>query len=168
MSLAQRTVGVGKLIFAVYFIKACAGHFVFKSIKAVAHTCNIFAVTVKFYFGKKLTFMQINITFYNLQIVTDILSYGHFSTLGIRNKGFGCIIKFFVIRLVHYGGFSVLHNNRHLLISVNGKTVRASYDVKLGDIIEVGFGTRIVKVKVESLNETPTKENAAGMYSIVD
>lgn len=53
-------------------------------------------------------------------------------------------------------------------VIVNGKVARASYDVKLGDIIEVGFGSRTVRVKVESLNETPTKENAAGMYSIVE
>ena len=52
--------------------------------------------------------------------------------------------------------------------SVNGKTARASYDVKIGDVIEVGFGTRAIKVKVESLNETPTKENAVGMFTVIE
>lgn len=53
-------------------------------------------------------------------------------------------------------------------VSVNGKTARASYDVKIGDVIEVGFGTRAIKVKVESLNETPTKENAVGMFTVIE
>ncbi|MBR3283388.1 MAG: RNA-binding S4 domain-containing protein, partial [Ruminococcus sp.] len=33
-------------------------------------------------------------------------------------------------------------------ISVNGKVARASYDVKVGDIIEINMGTRPLKVKV--------------------
>ena len=53
-------------------------------------------------------------------------------------------------------------------VSVNGKTARASYDVKIGDVIEVGFGTCAIKVKVESLNETPTKENAVGMFTVIE
>ena len=53
-------------------------------------------------------------------------------------------------------------------VSVNGKPARASYDVKIGDIIEVGFGSRNVKVRVENLNESPTKENAAGMFTVME
>ena len=53
-------------------------------------------------------------------------------------------------------------------VVVNGKPARASYDVKIGDIVEIGFGSRTVKVRVENLNEIATKENAAGMYSIVE
>jgi ribosomal 50S subunit-recycling heat shock protein len=52
-------------------------------------------------------------------------------------------------------------------VSVNGKTARASYEVKLGDIIEVGFGTRTVKLRVESIKETTTKEGAEGMFTIL-
>ena len=33
-------------------------------------------------------------------------------------------------------------------ISVNGKVVKASYDVKVGDVIEITFGTKTVKAKV--------------------
>ena len=33
-------------------------------------------------------------------------------------------------------------------ISVNGKIARASYDVKVGDIIEINMGARPIKVKV--------------------
>ena len=36
-------------------------------------------------------------------------------------------------------------------VSVNGKTARASYLVKTGDVIEINFGTRCVKIKVERL-----------------
>jgi len=50
-------------------------------------------------------------------------------------------------------------------VLVNGKVVKASADVKVGDIIEVQFGQRLVKVRVESLAETTKKENAVEMYT---
>ncbi len=53
-------------------------------------------------------------------------------------------------------------------VNVNGKVARASYDVKVGDNIEISFGTRIVKVEVLSLNETIHKEDAALMYKIIE
>lgn len=53
-------------------------------------------------------------------------------------------------------------------VNVNGKVARASYDVKVGDNIEITFGTRIVKVEVLSLNETIHKEDAALMYKIIE
>lgn len=49
-------------------------------------------------------------------------------------------------------------------VLVNGKVVKASADVKIGDVIEVQFGQRTVKVEVVSLNETTKKENAVEMY----
>lgn len=49
-------------------------------------------------------------------------------------------------------------------VHVNGRAVKASYDVKIDDIIEIQFGQRIVKVRVKSLNETVKKEEAVGMY----
>ena len=49
-------------------------------------------------------------------------------------------------------------------VLVNGKVVKASQDVKIGDVIEVQFGQRTVKVQVLSLNETTKKENAVEMY----
>ncbi len=52
-------------------------------------------------------------------------------------------------------------------VSVNGKIVRASYDVKVDDIIEIDFGARAIKVKVVSLQETVRKEDAANMYTSV-
>ena len=53
-------------------------------------------------------------------------------------------------------------------VLVNGKVARASYDVKVGDVLEIGFGTRNVKVEVLSLNETIHKEDAALMYKIIE
>lgn len=53
-------------------------------------------------------------------------------------------------------------------VNVNGKTARASYDVKVGDILEIGFGTRTVKAEVLDVSETVRKEAAAMMYRIID
>ena len=49
-------------------------------------------------------------------------------------------------------------------ISVNGRTVKASYDVKPGDIIEIHFGKRILKVEVLTVSEHAKKEDAPAMY----
>ena len=53
-------------------------------------------------------------------------------------------------------------------VSVNGKIARASYDVQLGDIIEVTLGSRTLKVKVENISETVRKEDATNQYSIIE
>ena len=42
-------------------------------------------------------------------------------------------------------------------IAVNGKIARASYDVKVGDIIEITLGARSVKVKVTEVKEVVRK-----------
>lgn len=49
-------------------------------------------------------------------------------------------------------------------VSVNGRPAKASYDVKVGDVIEIAFGQRTLKVQVLSLAETSKKEDAAAMY----
>ncbi|MBR2279985.1 MAG: RNA-binding S4 domain-containing protein [Ruminococcus sp.] len=49
-------------------------------------------------------------------------------------------------------------------VTVNGNIARASYAVKVGDIIEISLGSRNVKIRVKELNEHATKENAASMY----
>ena len=46
-------------------------------------------------------------------------------------------------------------------IVVNDKIARASYDVKVGDIIEINMGSKPLKVKVLNVTEYATKENAA-------
>ncbi len=49
-------------------------------------------------------------------------------------------------------------------ISVNGRQVKASYQVKVGDIIEIAFGQRTLKVEVTDVNEHAGKSEAAAMY----
>ena len=53
-------------------------------------------------------------------------------------------------------------------VIVNGKAARASYDVKIGDIIEINMGTRPLKVKVTNVAEQATKETAADNYVVVE
>lgn len=52
-------------------------------------------------------------------------------------------------------------------IAVNGRPVKASYDVKVDDVIEITFGNRIVKAKVNAINEYAGKSDAADMYTIL-
>ncbi len=52
-------------------------------------------------------------------------------------------------------------------VSVNGKIARASYDIKVGDVIEISFGTRDFKAEVLTVQETVKKDDAAAMYKIV-
>jgi len=49
-------------------------------------------------------------------------------------------------------------------VTVNGRPAKASYDVKVGDVIEIAFGQRTVKVEVLSLAESTKKEDAAALY----
>ena len=52
-------------------------------------------------------------------------------------------------------------------ISVNGKVVKASYDVKVGDKIEISMGTRTIAVEVMQVAENVRKDDAAAMYKEV-
>ena len=49
-------------------------------------------------------------------------------------------------------------------VKVNDKTVKASYDVKVGDIIEIGFGDKSVKAEFTAIMDTTKKENASEMF----
>jgi ribosomal 50S subunit-recycling heat shock protein len=52
-------------------------------------------------------------------------------------------------------------------ILVNEKAARASYNVKIGDIIEICMGKSPLKVKIRSITETVGKDGAAEMYEIL-
>ncbi len=52
-------------------------------------------------------------------------------------------------------------------VMVNGNAAKASTNVKVGDVIEIGFGTKSVKVEVLDVQETVKKEQAAEMYKYV-
>jgi ribosomal 50S subunit-recycling heat shock protein len=52
-------------------------------------------------------------------------------------------------------------------VMVNGKAARASYDVKVGDEISIGFGNKEVKVRVKQILESTKKESAEEMYEYI-
>ena len=49
-------------------------------------------------------------------------------------------------------------------VIVNDKVVKASYDVKVGDVIVIQFGNKSVKVEVTQVAETVKKEEAKEMF----
>ena len=49
-------------------------------------------------------------------------------------------------------------------ISVNGKVQKASYDVKVGDVISIRFGEKAVEAKVLAVQETVRKDEAAELF----
>ena len=53
-------------------------------------------------------------------------------------------------------------------VSINGKSVKPSHEVKPGDIIEVSFGTGKVKAEILEINATAGKAQAADMYRIIE
>ena len=52
-------------------------------------------------------------------------------------------------------------------ISVNGRVVKASYDVKVGDRLEIALGSRTLAVEVLQVAETVKKDDACAMYKEV-
>ena len=52
-------------------------------------------------------------------------------------------------------------------VTVNGNIVRASYDVKVGDVIEISMGQNVTRARVLNVAETVRKEDAAAMYEIL-
>ena len=53
-------------------------------------------------------------------------------------------------------------------VTVNGKVAKASYDVKVGDVIEVGFGQRVLRVRVIDVRETVRKDAAAELFEVLN
>ena len=52
-------------------------------------------------------------------------------------------------------------------VSVNGKPARASYDVKVGDVLAISLGEKTLTVRVADVSDVVRKENAATLYEIV-
>ena len=52
-------------------------------------------------------------------------------------------------------------------VSVNGKRVKASYDVKENDVIEITMGQRAIKIRVVSVKETVGKADASSLYEVL-
>ena len=53
-------------------------------------------------------------------------------------------------------------------ITVNGRTAKASYDVKVGDVIALHFGERVLAVEVLDVSETAGKSEASRLYREVN
>ncbi len=53
-------------------------------------------------------------------------------------------------------------------VLVNSKPARASYDIKVGDVIEITFGTRLFKAEVLAVEETVRKDDASALYKIIE
>ena len=49
-------------------------------------------------------------------------------------------------------------------VTANGRAVKASYDVKEGDVLEIRFGEKAVRVEVLSVSEQVRKNDAPAMY----
>lgn len=52
-------------------------------------------------------------------------------------------------------------------VSVNGKPARASYDVKVGDEIEINMGKSPLKIRVLKVVEVVVKDGASDLYEVV-
>ncbi|MBQ7096754.1 MAG: RNA-binding S4 domain-containing protein [Clostridia bacterium] len=52
-------------------------------------------------------------------------------------------------------------------VSVNGKVVKASYDVKVGDEMEIRFGSRALTIRVTDVREQVGKSDAATLYEVI-
>ena len=52
-------------------------------------------------------------------------------------------------------------------VTLNGKEVKPSHQVKVGDVIELGFSSGAIKIKVVEIKETVRKEEAENLYQIL-
>ena len=52
-------------------------------------------------------------------------------------------------------------------VSVNGREVKPSYQLKIGDVAEIRFGDETVKFRVLSLNPVVRKDDASALYEII-
>ncbi len=53
-------------------------------------------------------------------------------------------------------------------VTVNGKPAKASYEVREGDVLEVTFGARTLRVRVLDVKETVGKAGASSLYEVLD
>lgn len=52
-------------------------------------------------------------------------------------------------------------------VSANGKVVKASYDVKIGDSIEIRFGSKALNIRVTDIREQVGKGDASTLYEVI-
>ena len=56
-------------------------------------------------------------------------------------------------------------DNAHIM--VNGRPAKASYDVKVNDVLEIAFGSKVLRVKVTSILDSTKKADAAQMHEVL-
>ena len=52
-------------------------------------------------------------------------------------------------------------------ISVNGKVVKPSYNVKVGDVVTIAFGEGELTFRIDAIKETVKKEEVSSLYTII-
>lgn len=53
------------------------------------------------------------------------------------------------------------------MVAVNGKTVKPSYKIKVGDVVEVFFASGTLKFKIINIKETVKKDEVSSLYQIL-
>ncbi len=53
-------------------------------------------------------------------------------------------------------------------VKVNGKDAKASYNVKIGDIIEITFGEKTLRIKVTDIKEHTLKNDASSLFEVLE
>ncbi len=53
-------------------------------------------------------------------------------------------------------------------VTIGGKAVKPSKEVKVGDLVEISYGNRTVKIRVLSVEDKVKKEDASAMYEVVE
>ncbi|MBR6782258.1 MAG: RNA-binding S4 domain-containing protein [Clostridia bacterium] len=53
-------------------------------------------------------------------------------------------------------------------VTANGRPAKASYDVKVGDVLEITFGARTLRIRVLEVKETVGKDAAASLYEVLE
>lgn len=53
-------------------------------------------------------------------------------------------------------------------VIVNGRPVKACYDIKVNDIVEISLGNRQIKFKVINVLENPKKDEADSLYEMIE
>ena len=52
-------------------------------------------------------------------------------------------------------------------VTVNGKPAKASYDVKVNDVIEIAFGSRTLRIRVRTILDSTKKADSSEMYDVL-
>lgn len=53
-------------------------------------------------------------------------------------------------------------------VTVNGRPAKASYDVKVGDLVDITFGARTLRIRVLDVKETVGKNDASSLYEVLE